>query len=118
MIGGEGTLTDEQILGFGAVVEAKEDEAGVVAALYRDGGRIPLDGLLGADGPGYARAWGGDVGREDDELAACGDGGRVGSGSGDGGCGRRRSGEGEGRKERGEELHCQKILVGRGATSK
>jgi len=26
-------LVDEQILGFGAVVEAKEDEAGVVAAL-------------------------------------------------------------------------------------
>ncbi len=87
----------------GAFVNVEKHEVGhIVTVGRRYAGRVPRDGLGGADKPFISfidrREWG----RDDGDLVARG---AVGCSHG-----RRRSGESEGRKERGEELHFRRWL--------
>ena len=87
----------------GAFVNVVKHEVGhIVMVSRRYAGRVPRDGLGGADKPFISfidrREWG----RDDGDLVARG---AVGCSHG-----RRRSGESEGRKERGEEPHFRSCL--------
>jgi hypothetical protein len=95
-------LTKMRIL-RGAFVNVEKHEAGhIVTVGRRDAGRVPRDGLGGADKPFIPFIDRRDGGRDDGDIVARGDVSRS--------HGRRRSGESEGRKERGEELHFRRWL--------